>query len=122
MIRHFKKYFAIRGYVKRLSQDLARRFDRRPFYTIEHVTKAVQRSGFSAVFINYAHAIFCKEEDFIAFYKPLGVSGSYQDLRKTVARRYLSGSLDFDAETIIRKFRPDTGSNDFHESGMADGG
>lgn len=119
MIHHFKRYFAIRGYVKRLSQDLARRFNRRPFYSIEHVTKAVQRGGFSTVFISYAYAVFCKEEEFVVFYQPPRASGNYQDMRRIVARRYLSGSLDFDAETIIRKYRPDDDSNDYHESGMA---
>ena len=43
MIHHLKQYFAIRSYVKRLSQELVRRFGRKPFYPIEQVTLAAQR-------------------------------------------------------------------------------
>jgi hypothetical protein len=59
MFRRIKRYFAIRSYVMRLSQELARRFDRSAFYSVEQVQKAVERGGFSAAFIAYAHAAFC---------------------------------------------------------------
>ena len=116
MIRHIKKYFAIRSYVKRLSQDLVRRFGKASTYSIEQVTQAVQRGGFSTAFKAYAHATFCSQQDFDAFYKPLGVACNYQDLRRTIARRYFSGQTDFDAATIFNRFR--TGNGDFYESGL----
>ena len=104
MIRHLKRYLAIRSYVRRLSQDLVRRFDKRSFYSVDQVTQAVQRGKFSASFIAYAHAAFCSKKDFDAYYEPLGVSCNYQGLRSTISRRYLSGQLDFDAETIIYRY------------------
>jgi len=117
MIRHVKRYLAIRSYVRRLSQDLVRRFDKRAFYSVGQVSQAVQRGKFSAAFIAYAHATFCSQTDFDAHYEPLGVSCSYQGLRRIVSRRYLSGQLDFDAETVIYKFRRGNyGRGDFYES------
>jgi hypothetical protein len=121
MLRHIKRYFAIRSYVYRLSQELVRRFGKRSFYSVEHVTQAVQRGKFSAAFIAYAHATFCSETDFEAHYKPLGVSCSYQGLRRTVGLRYFSGQLDFDAATVITRFRRFDGG-DFYESGIGSQG
>ncbi len=118
MIRHVKRYLAIRSYVRRLSHDLVRRFGKKPFYSIEQVTQAVQRGKFSAAFICYAHAAFCNELDFGACYQPLGVSCSYSGLRRTIGRRYLYGQLDFDASTIISRFRPAHNQGEFYESGM----
>jgi hypothetical protein len=118
MIRHVKKYFAVRSYVKRLSQDLVRRFGKRSFYSVEHVTQAVQRGGFSMAFTAYAHAAFCIQEDFDAYYQPLGFACSYQGLRHTIARRYFSGDTDFDAETIFNRFR--CGDGNFYESGIGE--
>jgi hypothetical protein len=123
MIRYVKRYLAIRSYVHRLSQDLVRRFDKRPFYSVEQVTHAVQRGKYSAAFIAYAHAAFCSQPDFDAHYDPLGVSCSYQGLRSTIARRYFSGRMDFDAETIIYKFkRGDFSRGEFYESGIGPSG
>ena len=104
MIRHIKRYLAIRSYMLRLSRELARRFDRQSFYSVEQVTQAVQRGKLSATFIAYAHASFCNQTDFDAFYEPMGVACSYQGLRSTVSRRYFSGDMDFDAKTIISRF------------------
>jgi len=104
MIRHIKRYLAIRSYMLRLSRELMRRFGKQPHYTVEHVTQAVQRGGLSAAFIAYAHAAFCKQTEFDAHYVPLGVACSYQGLRRTIARRYFSGDMEFDAKTIISRF------------------
>jgi hypothetical protein len=121
MIRHVKRYFAIRSYVRRLGAELVRRFGKREFYSVEQVTQAVQRGKFSAAFIAYAHATFCSQTDFDAHYEPLRVSCSYQGLRRTVSRRYLSGRLDFDAATIISKYRHiDYSRGDYYESGLGD--
>jgi hypothetical protein len=88
----------------RLSRELMRRFDKRSYYTVEQVAHAVERGGLSAAFIAYAHAAFCTQEDFDAHYEPLGVACSYRGLRGTIARRYFSGDLDFDAKTINARF------------------
>jgi hypothetical protein len=104
MIRHIKRYLAIRSYMLRLSRELVRRFDKRSSYSIEQVTQAVERGKLSSAFIAYAHASFCCQKDFDAFYEPMGVACSYQGLRSTVARRYFSGDLDFDAKTITSRF------------------
>ena len=106
MIRHIKRYLAIRSYMLRLSRELVRRFGKQSHYTVEHVTQAVQRGGLSSAFIAYAHAAFCKQTDFDAHYAPLGVACSYQGLRRTVGRRYFSGNMDYDATTIIHRFVP----------------
>lgn len=121
MFQRVKRYFAIRSYVERLSRELVRRFDRRPFYSIEQVLQAAQRGGFSMTFIAHAHAVFCREEDFDAFYRPDGAGCNYQNLRRTIARRYFSGSMEFNAETIILKFRRGNFSHtEFSESGIGD--
>jgi len=118
MIRYIKRYLAIRSYVRRLSQDLVRRFGKRSSYSLEQVTQAAQRGRFSTVFVAYAHAAFCSQEDFDAYYQPLGVVCTYQGLRRTIARRYFSGETDFDAATIFNRFR--RGSGDFYESGIGE--
>ena len=104
MIRHLKRYLAIRNYMHRLSQELVRRFGKRAHYLIDHVTQAVQRGGLSAAFNAYAHAAFCSRADFDAHYAPLGVACTYQGLRRTIARRYFSGRSNFDAGTITARF------------------
>lgn len=122
MIRHIKRYLAIRSYVRRLSQDLVRRFGKRAFYSIEQVTKAVERGKYSAVFVAYAHATFCSQTDFDAHYGPLRVACSYEGLRRVIGRRYLSSRIDFDAATIISKFRSaDYSHGDYYESNLGDG-
>jgi hypothetical protein len=120
MIRHIQRYLALRGYARRLSHDLSRRFGRKSFYSIEQVTQAVQRGKFSAAFIAYAHAAFCSEPDFDAHYQPTDASRGYCELRRTIARRYLSGQVDFDATTFIRRFRPQHNQGEFYESGMGE--
>jgi hypothetical protein len=123
MIRHLKRYLAIRSYVRRLSQDLLRRFGKRKFYSVEQVSQAALRGKFSTAFIAYAHATFCNQTDFDAHYEPLRVAGSYLGLRRLVGRRYLSGRLDFDAVTVISKYRhTDYGGDNYYESGLGDGG
>jgi hypothetical protein len=122
MIQSIKKYFIIRSYMKRLSLELARRFNKRPFYTIEHVSHAIQRAKLSAEYLAYAHAAFCNEHDFVIHYQRLGKCFDYQDLRRFIARRYFSGDVNFDAEMIINKYRRAVYDSDsFHESGLGGG-
>ena len=120
MIRHIKRYLAIRSYVRRLSHDLVRRFGKKSTYSIDQVTQAVQRGRFSAAFIAYAYAAFCKEPDFDAYCQPMQVAWSYSELRRTIGRRYLHGQLDFDATTITSRFRPDCNQGEFYESRMGE--
>jgi hypothetical protein len=117
MIRTFKRYLAIRSYMIGLGGELWRRFGKKIYYSIENVTQAVKRGGFSPEFIEYAHAAYCTEKDFKAHY-PKRVTCSYQDLRNTIAKRYFSGSSDFDGKTIISRFcRIRFDSAGFYESG-----
>lgn len=121
MLRHIKRYLAIRSYMRRLSHDLVRRFGKQSCYSVEQVTQAVQRGQYSAAFIAYAHAAFCRQTDFDAYYLPLGVSCSYSGLRSVISRRYLGGQLDFDAATIVHRFRnPGYSSGGFYESGLGE--
>jgi len=119
MMRYIRRYLAVRSYARRLSQDLARRFGKREFYTVEQVTQAAQRGKFSDEFIAYAHATFCSQADFDAHYQPLEDVCNYQALRRTVGKRYLYGQLEFDATTIIRRFRADD-RGDFYESRLGE--
>jgi hypothetical protein len=121
-MRAIRRYFAIRSYVKRLSADLRRRFGLKPFYTIDHVTKAVERGGYSKDFIAYAHATYCSRETFDEYYRPLGVKCTYDGLRTVVGRRYLSGRTDFDAEMVILKFHSATRwiGDTFTENGLGE--
>ena len=111
-----RRYLAIRSYVRRLSYDLLRRFGKKRFYSIEQVTQAVQRGKFAGDFMAYAHAAFCTERDFDGHYQSVRHSCSYRDLRRTIARRYLFGQTDFDATTIISRFRPHSNQGEFYES------
>lgn len=106
MFRHIKRYLAIRSYMHRLAGELAGRFGRRPSYTTEQVSRAVERGGLSKAFVAYAHAAFCTPQEFEAYYEPLGVACNYLDLRRVIARRYFSGHMDFDAETILNRYVP----------------
>jgi hypothetical protein len=119
MIRHIKRYLAIRSYMRKLSRELVRRFNKRSHYSIEMVTQAVQRGGLSPAFIAYAHAAYCTGEDFDAHYQPMQVACTYRGLRQTIARRYFSDQPDFDAKTIIARFcRIGFDSDRFYESGL----
>ena len=120
MIRQIKQYLAIRSYVRRLSLELVRRFGKKPFYSIEQVTQAAERGGYSAAFIAYAHAAFCSETAFNDHYKLKGISCSYSELRRTISRRYLRGQIEFDANTIRNRFRPNTNQGEFYESGIGE--
>jgi hypothetical protein len=116
MLRLVKQYLAIRSYVLRLSQDLARRFGKQSYYSVDQVTQTLLRGKYSASFIAYAHATFCGRKDFDAHYGPLGVSCTYDGLRRTVSKRYLAGQFDFNAATIYRRFRR-SDDDGFDESG-----
>ena len=121
MIRHLKRYLAIRSYMRKLSRELVRRFGKRSHYSIEMVTQAVQRGELSPVFIAYAHAAYCTGEDFDAHYLPLQVACTYRGLRQTIAKRYFSDQPEFDAKTIIARFcRIGFDSDRFYESGLGD--
>jgi len=121
VLRAIRRYFAIRAYTKRLSGDLRRRFGLKPLYTIDLVTKAVERGGYSKAFIAYAHATYCSREDFDAHYGPLGVKCTFDGLRAVVAKRYLHGRTDFDAETVINQMNQQSWAGDtFSESGIAE--
>lgn len=118
MIRQIKRRFAVRAYVHRLSQELARRFDIQPSYSIEQVKHAAQAAGFNTAFLAYAHAIYCNRADFDSYYGPLHVRCTYDDLRQFVARRYLKGMKGFDASNIIRATRHEQAS--FSENHIGD--
>ncbi len=121
MIQYVKKYFILRSYMRRLSRELERRFRKQPFYSIEHVTQAIQRGKLSEEYIAYAHATFCREKDFDTHYRAKGAVVNYIDLRRIIARRYFSSNLRFDAETVINKFRRiDHDRTLFSESGGGD--
>ena len=61
MIRYIKRYLAIRSYVRRLSQDLPRRFGKRPFYSLEHVSQALQREGCVPDLLPFYHTALNQE-------------------------------------------------------------
>jgi hypothetical protein len=106
MIRLLRRRLAIRSYFWRLSQELARRFGKKPYYTVAEVSKTAQDGGFRMPFIAYAHAMFCSRPDFDAQYGPLHVACTYDSLRAVVGRRYFGGAQGFDAATIIRLAKP----------------
>jgi hypothetical protein len=94
-----------------------RRFGEQSYYPVEMVTQAVERGGLSPTFIAYAHAAYCTEKDFNLHYEPMQVACSYQGLRRTIAKRYFSGQLSFDAKIIIARFyRRAFDSDRFYES------
>jgi len=118
MIRHIRRYFAIRSYALRLPGEMARRFGVCDFYTVEQVTSAAKKSGYNMGFIAYAHAIFCDRANFDAYYGPMGVACTYDGLREVVWRRYFSHLMkDFNAGAVIRWTRSDLSGDDFQESG-----
>ncbi|HWY76569.1 MAG TPA: DUF6559 family protein [Verrucomicrobiae bacterium] len=119
MIRELKRYFALRGYLKRLSQELPRRFGKRQYYSVEQVIQAVYRGGHSKELLTHAHAAFCDQPDFAAHYKATVSSEEYLELRRTISRRCLFGRPDFDALALITRFKGhQSGEGDYHESGI----
>lgn len=105
MIQSVKRYLAIRSYVRRLSNDLSRRFGKRAWYTVDQVSQAVKRGKYSDEYIIYAHAAYCRLEDFESFYRASGQADRWVKLRQIISRRYLSGQFDFDAGTIYTRYR-----------------
>jgi len=119
MFRLLKRRFAINSYFWRLSQALPRRFDRKNYYSIAEVSRTAEDGHFNMAFIAYAHAMFCRREDFDAHYLPLGVSCSYDSLRETIARRFFDGATGFDAMNIlIRAETPMTREYTFSQGSM----
>lgn len=119
MIQSIKKYLAIRGYVRRLGNDLVRRFGRRTYYSVDQVSQAVQRGKYPAEQVIYAHAAYCRLEDFENFYQASGRADRWGKLRQIISRRYLGGQFDFDAGTILSRYgRPGYSSGDHYESGI----
>ena len=119
MIQSIKKYLAIRGYVRRMSNDLVRRFGKRAHYSPEHVSQAVKRGKYPEEHIIFAHAAYCRSEDFESFYRASGQAERWGKLRQIISRRYLGGQFDFDAGTIISRYhRPGYSSGDYSESGI----
>ena len=116
MIRFIKRWFAIQSYVWKLSQELARRFDKRPCYSIEDVTKAAEGLKLDMAFIAYAHAIFCSRRDFDSYYGPLHLKTNYDSLRGVVSRRYFEGNNNFDAADVI-VYAKQFAAPSYHESG-----
>jgi hypothetical protein len=107
--------------MRSLSHDLGRRFGKQHHYSVEQVTQVVQREKYSVVFIAYAHAAYCRQADFDAHYLPLGVACNYAGLRRVIARRYLGGQPDFDAVTLVRRFRrADFTGDSFYESNLGE--
>jgi hypothetical protein len=104
MIRRFKRHRAVGSYFWRLSQELARRFDRKNHYSIAEVSRAAQ--NFDTAFIAYAHAMFSSRGDFDEYYTSLGLACNYDELREIVARRFFSGALGFDALSIVIRAEP----------------
>jgi len=109
MIRQIKRHFAISAYARGLSQELARRFGLRPHYTIEEVNHTVCVAGFSAVYLAYAHAMFCSRADFVSYYEPLHVCCTYDGLRRAVSLRFFDVRTDFNASNVIRAMRRQPG-------------
>lgn len=121
MVRIIKQRLAIRSYVFKLSQRLVPRFGKKPYYSIEEITKAARDGKFQMAFIAYAHAIFCSRADFESYYQSLQVRCSYDELRAVVSRRYFHGARDFDASRVIATTRR-SNEGDFYESGLGDSG
>ena len=117
MIRWFKRRAAIASYFWRLSQALSRRFGRKSHYTIEEVLKTAEGDGFDTAFIAYAHAMFCRRDDFDGYYSPLRVACTYDGLRLVVGRRFFGGVTGFDATNILlRADSPKGREYDFTDS------
>jgi hypothetical protein len=121
MIRHIKRHFAIGKYFWRLSQVLARRFGRKNYYDVTEVSKVAADEGFDMAFIAYAHAMFCRRDDFDAYYQPLRVACTYDGLRRPVAHRFFGGAMGFDAMNIlIRAGSPFEREYDFTQNAPVD--
>ncbi len=116
--RQIKRFCAIRSYAKHLGPELARRWGVQRYFTLEQVTQAAQKGGFSTDFIAYAHALFCSRSEFDAHYGPLRVACTYNGLRSIAARRYFRGITDFDAASIIRTSKLEEG--DYYESHLGE--
>jgi hypothetical protein len=121
MIRLLKRRAAIGKYFWRLSQALARRFGRKRYYRLEEVSKTAEADGFDQAFIAYAHAMYCKRDDFDRYYGPLRVACTYDQLRSVVARRFFGGSMGFDATNILlRADSPKDREYDFTQNSESD--
>jgi hypothetical protein len=118
MLRQFKRRIAIRDYVRRLPAELLRRWGEQRYYALDQVSSAAEQAGFDKTFLAYAHALFCRREEFDSYYGPLKVACTYDGLRRIVSRRYFEGASDFDAASIIRFNRPLPGSC-FRENDLA---
>lgn len=105
MIQSIQRYLAIRSYLRRMCNDLVRRFGRRMYYSVDQVSQAVKRGKYSDEYLIYAHAAYCRLEDFESFYRASGQADRWGKLRQIISRRYLSGQFDFDAGTIYARYR-----------------
>ena len=117
MFRSIKQRLAIKSYVTKLSLVLLSCFGKKHYYTIDQVTQTMQRSGFTTVYLAFAHALFCNRGDFKRHYDPLKVRCTYEGLRARASHLYFGGVRDFDAANIIEAVRGLDIKCQFHESG-----
>ena len=125
MIRILRQRRAIKSIVRRLPLVIHRQFGPRSSYSIDQVNRALDRSEMDSAFAAYAHALLCNREDFDAYYGPLNLRCDYLSLRRKMAKRFLSGIIDFDAQSVYR-YALDYGrqyiSDEFCESGLGQDG
>jgi len=121
MIRYLKRRLAIGSYFWRLSKAMSHRFGNKNHYSIAEVFTTANGGSFDMAFIAYAHAMFCRRDDFDAYYGPLRVACTYDGLRRTIARRFFSGATGFDATNILlRAGSPMEREYDFTDSAPGD--
>ena len=119
LLRIFRQRRAIKQFVKRLPLDLQKRFGEKRHYDLAEVSKVVESGQYDMAFVAFAHALFCSRDDFNAYYEPLRIRTTYDELRDKVASRFFGGVSDFDAASLFR-FAKDIRSNHYYESGLGD--
>ena len=106
MIRFLKRRRAIKQFVMQLPLDLHTRFGGKRHYSVEEVDRATTEK-FNRAFLAYAHALFCTRGEFDGYYGGLKLASTYDSLRRTVAKRFFGGIMDFDAASLYAFARKD---------------
>lgn len=115
MFRLLKRRNAIRSFVFKLPLELGRCFGEKRFYSLEEVGRRLEEGKYDEAFSAYAYALLCSRASFDAYFSQLKVNCTYDGLRKSVAKKYFGGIIDFDASSIIR-FARGVGDKSYYES------
>ncbi len=116
--RRIVKYFAVKGYCRKLAPLLARRYGRSKHYTPGQVRRTVEEGGLNLAYICYAYALFVSQAAFDSVHQEMGESCNYNTMLSEIAHTHFGGQENFHDSFIESTF--ESCSSDYSSGGDSD--